>query len=249
MSGIEFSRSDQKTLLFVMNAQESIGRNVAAFCAQHHCPDRINYMTALYEYFSSDAPNFSPKFSSRAHDRLTGEHIVPPVSETIGNGGHVSNRVVVSLTTMPSRAKFLPATLKNMLRQTRLPDKIYVNLPDYSYREQRPYSIPDELRSFYNSLPIAHQEMLVFNPSKDYGPATKLIPTLSIESNPSTIIITIDDDIIYPESFIHEFEAASRRYPNAALGLKGYILPPIDGDDIQVRSRCPRVLFRDQIIC
>jgi len=82
------------------------------------------------------------------------------------------------------------------------------------------------LVEFCGGLEKENRDILTFLPARDYGPATKLIPTLFVETNPSSVIITIDDDIIYPPEFVSEFVEATRRYPNAALGLKGYRLPP-----------------------
>ena len=34
------------------------------------------------------------------------------------------------------------------------------------------------------------------------GPATKLIPTLEVETDPDTIIVVIDDDTVYPRHLL-----------------------------------------------
>ena len=47
-----------------------------------------------------------------------------------------------------------------------------------------------------------------------------------METDPRTIIITVDDDLDYPSTLIeHLYQAAVQR-PDAAIGLKGYWLPP-----------------------
>ena len=60
----------------------------------------------------------------------------------------ISPRLVVSLTSLPARLEHLTQTLTYFLGQTKLPDKIYVNLPAYSEREGRAYSIPDNLQQY-----------------------------------------------------------------------------------------------------
>jgi hypothetical protein len=48
------------------------------------------------------------------------------------------------------------------------------------------------------------------NNNNNRGPASKLIPVLEIETDPETVIITIDDDVQYPIQFVEEL--ASMRY-------------------------------------
>ncbi|MBL8791375.1 MAG: hypothetical protein JNM45_12845, partial [Rhizobiales bacterium] len=101
-----------------------------------------------------------------------------------------SNRsdCVVSLTTIPSRISLLAPTLKSLMRQTRAPKRIVLNLPRMSKREGVPYVVPEFL-SQLKSVEIARCE--------DMGPATKAIPTLLREA-PDQLVIIVDDDRIYP---------------------------------------------------
>src|SRR4051794_31051368 len=79
-------------------------------------------------------------------------------------------RIIVSLTTIPSRMAYLDLTLRSLLVQTRAPDHIYVCLPKFSTKENCVYpDLSDEL---------AHHELItVIRCDKDHGPATKIIPT------------------------------------------------------------------------
>src|SRR6185437_7370807 len=53
---------------------------------------------------------------------------------------HTRSDCVVSLTSLPSRLPFLAMTLKSLLRQTRAPARIRLNLPAFSHREQTAYA-------------------------------------------------------------------------------------------------------------
>jgi hypothetical protein len=123
--------------------------------------------------------------------------------------------IIVSLTTIPSRIGLIADTLKSLLTQTRPPKEIRLNLPAFSRRENRPYAVPDWLASLA-SVRIA--------PCEDYGPATKLLPTLA-DAAPGQAILVVDDDRIYPVSLIADLEKASAARPGAALGLGGWIAP------------------------
>ena len=46
------------------------------------------------------------------------------------------------------------------------------------------------------------------------GPATKLIPALRAESDPETILITIDDDVFYPSLVQELVDARSHPFPS-----------------------------------
>ncbi len=123
--------------------------------------------------------------------------------------------VIVSLTTIPSRLPFIGETLKSLLRQTRAPARIVLQLPEFSRREQRRYELPEALRALA-ALEIA--------PTEDWGPATKLIPAV-LRYPARQPILALDDDRIYPATLLADLEAASLRHPDCALGLSGWRVP------------------------
>jgi hypothetical protein len=47
-----------------------------------------------------------------------------------------------------------------------------------------------------------------------------------VETDPRTIIITVDDDLDYPSTLIEHLYQAALQRPDAAIGMKGYWLPP-----------------------
>ncbi len=123
--------------------------------------------------------------------------------------------VVVSLTTIPSRIDFIAETLKSLMAQTRAPREIRINLPRTSIREKRDYIIPQWLEEL-RSVNLVRCE--------DWGPATKLLPTLSA-CRADQLILVVDDDRIYAPNTIEVLEAAARAEPGAAFGLGGWIVP------------------------
>jgi hypothetical protein len=123
--------------------------------------------------------------------------------------------IIISLTTIPSRIGFLADTLKSLMAQTRPPAAIRINLPAFSRRENRPYDVPPWL-SALASVRLASCE--------DYGPATKLLPTLAACA-PGQPILVVDDDRIYAPQMIATLEAAAAAHPGAAIGLGGWIAP------------------------
>jgi hypothetical protein len=122
---------------------------------------------------------------------------------------------IVTLTTIPSRMHLIADTLKSLMRQTRAPARIVLNVPAFSRREQRHYEVPDFIRRL--------QSVEVMS-SDDWGPATKLIPTV-LRYPPTQPIIVVDDDRIYASSVVANLEDASVLYPNCAVGLSGWRVP------------------------
>jgi hypothetical protein len=126
----------------------------------------------------------------------------------------MSNRIVFTLTTLPSRLGYLEPTLKSLNCQTVKPDAIYLTVPTHSKRLGEEYKIPSYVYKLCTVVPV----------EEDYGPITKIVGALIKEHNPDTFIITVDDDIIYPDTLIESFLEYAYLYENSALGSAGLSL-------------------------
>merc|ERR1712217_306958 len=77
--------------------------------------------------------------------------------------------------------------------QTWRPDAVIINFP---YRVKRlsdkPLAIPKEAKTWAEQY-----SWLTVRQTDDYGPATKLLGTLQVETDPDTIIVILDDDTYY----------------------------------------------------
>ena len=105
------------------------------------------------------------------------------------------NSIYVSLSTSPKRINKLCYPL-NTLDIDNL-SSIILCLP-HKYRGDEPYEIPDFL--------LNDPKVLIHRGFKDLGPLSKLTPALRYlkETDPNSILITIDDDTIYPYGMIKE---------------------------------------------
>jgi hypothetical protein len=71
-------------------------------------------------------------------------------------------------------------------------------------------------------IPEAVERMVEVNwCGEDLGPAMKLIPTLELEQDPDTIIVTIDDDVIYGDGWLDGLTEWSCLFPDKAIGYMG----------------------------
>jgi hypothetical protein len=135
---------------------------------------------------------------------------------TAGTPRAGSPRVVVSLTTIPSRIVQIKAVLNSLIDQTVPAHKIVLALPDVSRREKREYTLPAFL---------SDSQAITVLRCVDWGPATKLIPMLLAEPAPDTLILAVDDDTIYPPDLIANLLAWHAQHPDATIGLRGWSLP------------------------
>lgn len=129
-------------------------------------------------------------------------------------------RLVVTLTTIPSRVPLLARTLRSLLDQSCPPDRILVAWPTRLRRTGEPYPMPD--------LPEGVEAIAC----DDEGPATKILQALRLE--PHAALVVVDDDVIYPRAFLQTLLEAHREDPAAALGWRGWQLRPgVDPRDLR----------------
>lgn len=133
--------------------------------------------------------------------------------------------VVASLTTTPTRLPLMEDVLVSLRAQSRPVDALVLNLPDrYSQDDSAyPESIPQRIAS------LAH----VHRCGRDWGPATKLIPTVrwlaAQRSNSTsraaaahlsrTFILIVDDDHTYPPRMVETL--LPHVGPRSSVGAKG----------------------------
>lgn len=139
-------------------------------------------------------------------------------------------RIVVSMTTIPSRLDNIDKVLESLIdKQTVRPDVLYLNVPHVFGRTGETY----ELSKIKYSSP-----RLKILRCDDYGPVTKLLPALEAEyGNDRTVIIYADDDNIVPPDFIEQYVKQGRRHPDHVMytrcGQGFYHKSPTPVDDKQ----------------
>ena len=103
--------------------------------------------------------------------------------------------IVVSLTTTPDKINQIQLVLKSIYRQSIKPDRIYLNIPREFNNNSEKDITPNWLKT---------DSKIIINKTNNYGSATKLITTLEKERDPNTIIITVNDDHIYPKHMVRD---------------------------------------------
>lgn len=137
-------------------------------------------------------------------------------------------RIVISLTTIPSRIGNLDRVLDSLIDgQTVKPDVVYLNVPHLFGRTSEPYDL--------SKMTYSHPKLKILR-CDDHGPVTKLLPALEAEhANKGTVIIYADDDNIAPSDFIQKYIKKSQQRPGhviyTACGQNFYSKSPTPIDD------------------
>lgn len=116
-------------------------------------------------------------------------------------------RVVCSLTTRPSQPYYFGKVLDRLVKQF---DAVYLTLP---YTSHKGVKYPE----------INHPGVIISRPEKDYGPITKFFGALDYETDPDTLIVVVDDDIIYNPKLRSQFMKEHLRYPDCILTGAGIV--------------------------
>lgn len=112
-------------------------------------------------------------------------------------------RIIVTLTSYKPRLANLHTVLDTIFAQTLPPDIVVLNL---AFDEVLPSDVSEYLETH-------NVDVFRVADTKVYK---KLIPTL--KRYPNDVIITIDDDFIYPSGMIEEFALLHSKYPNYPIG-------------------------------
>jgi hypothetical protein len=130
---------------------------------------------------------------------------------------------IISLTTIPSKFDNLYLTIDSIISQTILPDKIIINIPKiYDFRMNNTSISDEKLSSFKEKY--SKYNVCINLLDKDYGPGTKLLGLINskiLEDDnitQNTVIILIDDDLIYKPYVIEHFENYIKTNKNVDLG-------------------------------
>ena len=118
-------------------------------------------------------------------------------------------QIIVSLTTSPIRIANIQPVIDSIMQQTIVPHKIVLNLPHVFKRFNSTF---DQIPDF-----LTNNNKILINRCEDIGPLTKILPTVSIAESMEDILISIDDDIVYPTNTIEGLLNASKQYPDNVI--------------------------------
>ena len=139
---------------------------------------------------------------------------------------NLKNRTVISFSTTPEKINKIKPMINSILDQTVKVDAIYmVLLADKNYNTPR----------------YITNVATVVLAGKDYGGGTKIIPILLKEKECDTIIIALNDNVVYGQDFIFTMIEESNKNPGTVLlDKKGDVMlvkPEYFGCDVINREK------------
>jgi len=113
----------------------------------------------------------------------------------------MEEKVIISLTTIPERLSFnhplgLIRVIYSLMNMKYSNYEIHFNIPYTNKKTGNEYIIPEWLEELNGK-----DHLRIFR-TEDYGPSTKLYPTVKRIKNPNQLIIVVDDDLLYESRLI-----------------------------------------------
>jgi hypothetical protein len=142
--------------------------------------------------------------------------------EKIKNFFWAQPEIVITLTTIPTRlfsnyTYDMRYCLESLLNQNYDGDfEVHLNIPYIFKQTGEEYKIPDWLKE----MEISNKKLKIYR-TEDFGPLTKSFPTIMRITNPETIIIVVDDDLVYNAAMITEHIKNQKKWPDNPVGYDG----------------------------
>lgn len=145
-----------------------------------------------------------------------------PLFGKCGYGLDDSHNVIISLTSYPARIDTIYLTIKTLLNQTYKPKRLYLWLAGDQF--------PNGEKDLPGNLLKLKEKGLSIRFCDDLRPHKKYFYTM--KKNPDSYVITVDDDIFYPENLVELLMATSEKYPDTVVCTWGHEFVPDENGDV-----------------
>ena len=126
-------------------------------------------------------------------------------------------RIVTTMTVIPTRELALVRTITSIHRGNLKPDAMYVNIPSEYVRFSEP--LEPWLKPVLTAMGVT-----VLLLEHDRCCLNKILPILAVEKDPETLVVTIDDDIVYSPYFIAGLYEGHQKF-GGVVGYSGLKYP------------------------
>jgi hypothetical protein len=121
------------------------------------------------------------------------------------------------MTVIPTREVALVKAIMSIQRGNIKPDAMYVNIPrEYTRIEEK---IAPWLKPVLDAIGVTVLEL-----EHDRCCFNKILPILTVEKDPETLVVTVDDDIIYSPLFIAGLLEGHNKF-GGVVGYSGLVYP------------------------
>jgi hypothetical protein len=131
------------------------------------------------------------------------------------------SKTIVTLTTIPSRltesyGDDFRSCIKSLLDQSVTDYELNMNIPYFLKTTGEEYILPESLIKLESET----ENFTIFR-TEDYGPGTKLIPTVERSTDPEDIIIVVDDDLVYHHDLVMVQRENQTKWLESIVGYDG----------------------------
>ena len=119
-------------------------------------------------------------------------------------------KVILALTSYPPRFPMLDKVLKRLLDQTFKPDRLILYLDDFL----KPGDVPDSIAS------LTQYGLEIRYVPYDLKPHKKYF--FAMQEFPEDLVVTVDDDFIYPRELMETLVASWQRFPDCVSALRAH---------------------------
>lgn len=126
--------------------------------------------------------------------------------------------IIVSLTSIHSRLDLVSQTIESLLAQSVKADKVVLWL------SKEPHLLDDGVKEVPESIKQLEKQGLEVKWTKNIGPYRKLIPTAKLMNRESCLIVTADDDVVYPENWLKGLIVEYNKNEGCVICYRGRIM-------------------------
>ena len=197
----------------VFDRIKSLGLGIDAFSiarARAHC----DCLSILKRFSAQRRMRFSEMVQSRlpeiCHERVWGH--------TWKNARDEALQIIISLTSFPGRIKTVDQTIETLLEQTWKADRVVLWLAESQF--------PKKDRELPKKLLALRERGLEIRWCEDWRSYKKLIPSLN--EFPNDIIVTADDDLLYPRNWLEPLVYAYLKTPHCIQARRAHEVSFVD---------------------
>lgn len=147
--------------------------------------------------------------------------------------------VYISVTSIFQNQDILVPTLNSILKQTVIPDKIFVYLSEEEYLLDSGFPNRKITDSKLANLIRNSNDLIEIKWVKNTGPYRKLLPLMKEKWNEDCIIITIDDDTLYDKVLVETYLNVHKEHDTCVIGSRGWTPNFNDFKDFNYHLRNP----------
>lgn len=138
-----------------------------------------------------------------------------------------AQKLIVSLTSFPARIGCVSTVIDSLKKQTLHPDAIILWLAESQF-PQKEADLPEALRRQLSAGDFTLRWCEDLKPHKKYYHA--------FQEFPEDLVVTVDDDVIYPPEFLAKMTEAHRQWPGAIVAGRTHLITLDDQEQIKPYS-------------